>query len=161
MSIIITIISNITVLVSHNVICLGYLMPMNHGVKNKARLIFSPPPLPLTRFSPGLFIVLQEILYQLSFALTRLLQKITHFQCKTIFFFQLIAGLDFAVLHVFLSQFCHHETTNSFFIIVFMHRKLQAVFVSQETKLEVATTSIILSCLCHFGSVNKELFRYC
>ena len=99
MSIIITIFSNITVLVSHNVICLGYLMSMNHGVKKKAPLIVSPPPLPLTRFSPSLLVVLQEILYQ-PFALIRLLEKIMHFQCKTIFFFQLIAGLDFVVLHI-------------------------------------------------------------
>ena len=33
--------------------------------------------------------------------------------------------------------------------------------VSEETKFEVDTTSIILSYLCHFGNVNKELFRYC
>ena len=51
--VIITISSSITVLV--HVICLGYFIPMNHGVSKKA------PPLPLTRFSPGLFIVLQEI----------------------------------------------------------------------------------------------------
>ena len=33
--------------------------------------------------------------------------------------------------------------------------------VSEETKFEVNTTSTILSYLCHFGNVNKELFRYC
>ena len=41
--------------------------------------------------------------------------------------------------------------------------KLQAVvvvLVSEETKFEVDTTSIILSYLYHFGNVNKELFRY-
>ena len=102
MSIIITIFSNITVLASHNVICLGYLMSMNHGVKKKAPLIVSPPALPLTRFSPSLLVVLQEILYQ-PFALIRLLEKIMHFQWKTIFFFQLIAGLDFVVLHICFS----------------------------------------------------------
>ena len=52
-------------LVSHNVICLGYLMSMNHGVKKKAPLIVSPPALPLTRFSPSLLVVLQEILINL------------------------------------------------------------------------------------------------
>ena len=45
---------------------------------------------PLTRFPPGLFVVLQEILYQPFFALIRVLQKIMHFQSKTNFFFQLI-----------------------------------------------------------------------
>ena len=54
--------------------------------------IVSPIHLSLTRFSPGLFVVLQEILYQPSFALIRLLKKILPFQSKTIFFFQLIAG---------------------------------------------------------------------
>ena len=34
-----------------------------------------------------------------------------------------------------------------------------AVLVSEETKFEVDTISIILS-LYHFGNVNKELFRY-
>ena len=33
--------------------------------------------------------------------------------------------------------------------------------VSEETKFEVDTTSIILSYLYHFWNVNKELFRYC
>ena len=33
---------------------------------------------PLSKFSPGLFVVLQQIIYQPSFALIRLLQKITH-----------------------------------------------------------------------------------
>ena len=43
--------------------------------------------------------------------------------------------------------------------------KLKAVvvvvnLVSEETKFEVDTTSIILSYLYHFCNVNKELFRY-
>ena len=88
-----TIISNITVLASHNVICFGYFMSMTHGVNKKAPQIASPQPLPYTRFSPGLFVALQEILYQPSFALLKLLQKIMHFQNNTNFFFQLIAGL--------------------------------------------------------------------
>ena len=40
----------------------------------------------ITRFSPGLFVVLREILYQPGFALVRLLEKIIHFQSKTFFF---------------------------------------------------------------------------
>ena len=42
--------------------------------------------------------------------------------------------------------------------------KLQAAVafsVSEETKFEVDTTSIILNYLYHFRNVNKELFRYC
>ena len=46
MSVVVTIISNITVLVSPNVICYGYLMPMSHGVNKKAPPVVStiPPP---------------------------------------------------------------------------------------------------------------------
>ena len=35
-----------------------------------------------------------------------------------------------------------------------------AVLVSEETKFEVDTTSMILNYLYHFGNVNKELFRH-
>ena len=53
-SIIITIISNATVWVSHNGICFGYFMPTSHGVNKKATPIFSPTLLPyqvFTRFA--------------------------------------------------------------------------------------------------------------
>ena len=46
-SIIITIISNITVIVSHNVTCFGYFMPMSNGVNRKAPTIVSPTPIDL------------------------------------------------------------------------------------------------------------------
>ena len=75
MSIIITIVSNITLSVSRNIIFLKFFMPMSHGVNKKTPLsAFShlPPP---TRFLPDLFVVLQEILYQLSFAMIRLFTK--------------------------------------------------------------------------------------
>ena len=52
-SILITIISNITVLVSHNVICFGYFFPTSHGVSKKAPPNVSPTPFPdqvFTRF---------------------------------------------------------------------------------------------------------------
>ena len=77
-------------LVSHNAICFGCFMPLSHGVNKEAHPVASFPPLPLTRFSTGFF-VLQAILY-LHFALVRLLQKIIHFQNELIFFSQLIAG---------------------------------------------------------------------
>ena len=89
-SITITIIGNITVLVSYSVICFGYFMPISHGVNTKAPPIASPPPLPLTKFSPGLFVVLQAILHQPFFALIRSLQKRMHFQSKTNFSFNLL-----------------------------------------------------------------------
>ena len=94
MSVINTIFSNITLLLSHSVICFGYFMPRGHGVIKNAPTIVSPPPFSITGFSPGLLVVLQEILYQPFFLLwsTRLLQKTMSFQSKTYFFFQLIAG---------------------------------------------------------------------
>ena len=71
-------------------------MPMlrSHGVKKKTPPSppSPPPPLTPTRFSPGLFVSLQEIPCQLSFVLMRLLRKIMDFQRKTNFFYQLIAG---------------------------------------------------------------------
>ena len=65
----------------------GYFMPMSHGVniwEDYSNCL--PPPLPLTRFSPGLFVALQELIYQPSLALIRLLQNIMHFQNKKVFF---------------------------------------------------------------------------
>ena len=135
MSISVTIISNVTVLVSNNVICFEYFIPMSHGFNKKILSIVYPPlppdpsPLPLRGFHQVLLVVLQEIIYQPSFALIRLLQKKTmHFQCKTIFSFQHIAGRFCCFLYIcFLgcfSQFCHHKTTNSFIFAKYMYSVL-------------------------------------
>ena len=98
-SIIITIISNITVLVPHTVICFGHFMPMSHGVSKKVPPIVSPLSLPRTRFSLGVFVVLQAILYQPFFALIRLLQKMMYFQSEKFFSCNvLLVGFNFAVL---------------------------------------------------------------
>ena len=68
-------------------------MPMSHGVNKKAPTNVLPPPLPPTMFSPGLFFVLQERLYQpVSSYLTDYCKKKMHFQSKTKFFLQFIAG---------------------------------------------------------------------
>ena len=45
------------------------------------------------------------------------------------------------------------------YMLVKLQAVVAAVLVSEETKFEVDTISIILS-LYHFGNVNKELFRY-
>ena len=79
-SIIIAIVSNITVLLSHNIICSGCFMRMSHGINKKASPIASPTTFLLTRFSPSLFLVLQEI-----------------FTVKKKFSNSLLVGLDFAV----------------------------------------------------------------
>ena len=44
-------------------------------VSVRRNLQLSAPPLSFTRFSPGLLVILQEIVYQSSYALIRLLQK--------------------------------------------------------------------------------------
>ena len=90
MSIIIAIVSNITVLVSQNIICLGCLMRMSHSINKKASPIVSPTTFLLTRFSPGMFLVLQEI-----------------FTVKQFFSNSLVVGFDFAVLFVFLRALFH------------------------------------------------------
>ena len=91
-------------------------------------LQLSPPPLRLTRFSPGLFFILQEILVNPFFALIRLFQKIIHFKSKAKFLkklnktnlIKLINGRFWICCFVYMcflgcfSQSCHHETTNSF-----------------------------------------------
>ena len=53
MSIIITIVSNITVLVSHNIIFFGFFMPLSHGVNKKTPSSVSP-------HLPGLFVVYKK-----------------------------------------------------------------------------------------------------
>ena len=58
MSIIIPTVSNITVLVPHNIIFFGFFMPMNHRVNKKIPSSVSPHLHSPTRFLPGLFVVL-------------------------------------------------------------------------------------------------------
>ena len=126
-SVIITIIGSITVLVSHNFAYFGYFMPMMWGKISVRMLPQLPPPHPtLISFSPGLFLELQEILYQLSLALIWLFQKIMYFQSKKKFSSNLLlVRLDFAILGA-LSQFYYHETTTSF-IFVYMNSFLFGV----------------------------------
>ena len=55
-SIITTNVSNIAVLLSHNVTCLAYFMPMSHGINEKAATIVShqpPSPPPFDQVSIG------------------------------------------------------------------------------------------------------------
>ena len=58
-SFIVTIIINITALLSHTVTLFRYFMPMIHGVYNKTPPSTSPYLPPSTTFFPGVFIVLQ------------------------------------------------------------------------------------------------------
>ena len=91
--VIITIFRNITVSMSHNVICLGYLMAMSRGINKKAPTVISLT-LPPNRISTRFVCWLTRNTLSTSFLLcsNKLLQKIMHFQSKTNFFFQIIAG---------------------------------------------------------------------
>lgn len=89
-SISITIVSNITVLVSHNaIIWFGYIKPMIHGVNKDSSQVPPTTSLPSAGFSPGMFVVLQEKLYQPCFGVIRLFTKDN---ALTNFLFQLITG---------------------------------------------------------------------
>ena len=199
MSISVTIISNVTVLVSNNVICFEYFIPMSHGFNKKILSIVYPPlppdpsPLPLRGFHQVLLVVLQEIIYQPSFALIRLLQKKKRciFNVKQFFPFNILL-VDFAVFCIFVSWGVFHSSAiiklqiasylqsiciASFFAshqIMWRNKRnfghsleiISCCFVflfrgTEETKFEINTTSIILSCLYHFMTANKELCIYC
>ena len=112
-SVIITIIGSITVLVSHNFAYFGYFMPMMWGKMSVRMLPQWPPPHPtLISFSPGLFLELQEILYQLSLALIWLFQKIMHFQSKKKNSSNLLlVSFDFAILFLCVSWASFHSST--------------------------------------------------
>ena len=82
----------------------AYFIPINHGVNKKVPPVVFPHSSPYTKLLPGLFVVLQETLYQPLIALIRLMIKIMHFQRKQMFSFNvLLVGLDFAVLCVCVS----------------------------------------------------------
>ena len=135
MSISVTIISNVTVLVSNNVTCFEYFIPRAMvSIRRFFRSSTPPPtrPLPLTlkRFSSSFaccftrnnlstFLCSNQIIAK---------KKTMHFQCKTIFSFQHIAGRFCCFLYIcFLgcfSQFCHHKTTNSFIFAKYMYSVL-------------------------------------
>ena len=75
LSIIITIVGNINVLVSHNVIFFGYFMPETWCQLEDSSNCLPPIALSPFRFSPGLSVVLLKILSQPSFALIKLFAK--------------------------------------------------------------------------------------
>ena len=90
-SIITTNVSNIvlqsychTMLLASHILCLWAMVSIRRLLQ---LFLINPPPPP-----PPLFVVLQEIFYEPNLALLRLLQKIMHFQSKTNFLIQLIAG---------------------------------------------------------------------
>ena len=132
MSILITFVSNITVLVSHKIIFFGFFKPMSHGINKKtSTLHVSCPHLHLpTRFLPGFFGVVQEILYQPYFTMIRLFMKDNKFSKKVRFFLLVHGWLILILLFCsyvfftahFFSQFCHHEIMNLKLLLFFGFR---------------------------------------
>ena len=100
MSIILTIVNNITVVVSQNIIFFRFLSLWAMVSIIRLLQVSSPTLLSPTRFSPGLF-VWQEILDQLSIAVIRLFAKDNALSKYKIFSLcSLLFGFDFAVLFI-------------------------------------------------------------
>ena len=182
-SVIATIICNITVLVSHSFTCFGYSMPMMRGKVSIRMLTQLPSPHPtLLDFSPGLLVELPEILHQPSFTFIRLFQKIMHFQSKTNFSSNLLlVSFDFAILCSCVSSVPFQSSSivklrlASYLYIwiacylvshqIMWHNKrihghgLKITYCCFFLFLRKLRSRLIL--LCHFGNVNKDLFRYC
>ena len=117
-SIIITVISNISVLVSHNAICSGCFMPLSHGVNKKALPVVSPPPSPYQVFT-RLFCCYTSNTLSI-FCHDQIVAKSNSFSKQTNFFLPAYCWLVLILLfcvYVYqdtFSKFCHHKTTNSF-----------------------------------------------
>ena len=150
MLVIVTIISSITALVSDN-------------VWFAFDILFLWTMVSIRRFLPPLYHVFTRFVCCFArnninpfFAPIGLLETITHFQSKTVFFFQLIAVRFWLLFSVYV--FLRALLT---VLIAWNYKKFAIFQFSEKTKFEVDTTSIILSYIYHFGSVNKKLFRYC
>ena len=116
-----------------------------------------PPFLLLTKFSPGFFVVLQGILYQPSFSLIRLLERITHFQSKKFFsLYLLLLGFAFAVvcICVFFRVLFHFSAIMKQ-IGSYLHICIASYLVSDQimwyNKRIHGHSLKITSCCCFFG----------
>ena len=154
MSIKITIVSNVTVTKYHSlwIFCQWAMVSVR-------RLRQSDPPhllLPY-RFLPGFFVAWAAILHRPCVAVIWLFAKDKAILKKIIYF--LLAHC----WSVLISLFCLYIFTVFFTVLPLRNdtSKAAVIFlISEETKFEVDTTSIILSYLYHFGNVKKEFFRY-
>ena len=116
-----------------------------------------PPFILLTTFSPGFFVALQEIFYQPSFSLIRLLQRITHFQSKNLFFSLLIAAWFCFCCCVYMCFFrvLFHFSAIMKQIASYLHICIASYLVSHQimwyNKRIHDHSLIITSCCCFFG----------
>ena len=187
-------------LVSNNVICFEYFIPMSHGFNKKILSIVYPPPpptlpLPLTlkRFSSSFACCFTRNNLSTLLCSNQIIAKKKRciFNVKQFFPFNILL-VDFAVFCIFVSWGVFHSSAiiklqiasylqsiciASFFAshqIMWRNKRnfghsleiISCCFFflfrgTEETKFEINTTSIILSCLYHFMTANKELCIYC
>ena len=87
MSIIITIIINITVLVSHSVICFGCFMRKNHSANKHAPLVVSPLyPSPLPGFQQVCLLLYKQYFINIFWLWSNYCKKLCIFKVKQFFF---------------------------------------------------------------------------
>ena len=110
-----------------------------------------PPPCPLPGFRQVCLLFYKKCLINLLLLWSGYFRKIMHFWRKQDFFFKLIAGRFWVCCRLFTALPLSNYESKA--VIVFL--------VSEENKLEVDATFIIVSYLYHFGDVRKESFRYC
>ena len=157
MSIIIAIASNIAVLVSNNVIFIGYFVPMSHCVNENFFQVLSTIFLWVPGFHQVCCYFTRNILLT-SFSPDQIISHFsTHFRSVLIFPFV------YMYFYGFYLQFNHYDTTNQSFSVCMLSNlashqitcytkkfivwKLQVVVVfsvSEGTKIEFDTTSIVL-----------------
>ena len=137
-SIITTNVSNIAVLLSHNVTCFPYFMPMSHGINEKTpTIVFHQPPSP--PFWPGFnrvcSLFYKKYFINPYFALLRLLQKIMHFQSKTKFFISTYCWSVLILLfcvYVFLRALFHSSAIMKQRIASYLHICIASYLVSYQ-----------------------------
>ena len=104
-SIIITIIINITVLVSHNVICFGCFMRKSHSANRNVPPVVSPlHPSPLKGFQKVCLLFYKQYFINIFSLWSDYCKKLCIFKVKQIFSFKLLlVSLHFAVLVICVS----------------------------------------------------------
>ena len=160
-SIITTIINNITVSWSHNVTCFDYFMPMNQCISKKVPPIVSHRTSPVPGFHQVCLLFYKKYFINLFLLWSDYCKKKCIFKVKQ-FFLSTCCCLVLILLFcgcVFLRTLFHSSTIIKLRIASNLHIRIASYLASYQIMLEVDTTYVMLSYLYHFGNVNK-LFRY-
>ena len=125
----------------------------------------SPLHPPLTRFSPGFFVVIQAILYQY-FAMIKLLQKVIHFQSRLIFSSQLIAGWFWfcSFVYMFIRTLSQSSVIIKLLIALHLHVCIASYWVSHQImwykKIIYDHGLKIIRSWCFFGFVGSYVWGW-